>query len=291
MFTLPHGATVHDLILASVFGFTAFAGFEGAASLGEETRDPRRSIPKALIIAVIGGIVLYVATVAIMAMGFGTSAAGGTAFANSTGPLFQLASTYTSKALAEALEIGAMFSAFNAALGTTIGGGRLIFAMTRDARPSSRLSVVGREGEPTLAVVVVVVFALVTNVGLRAAGVSGLHAGFYLGTLGTLSLLVAYGMVNVGAGRLMRRRIRAILPLLVPLLGIAVIAYTLFNEVHPLPPAPYASFPFIVAAWLLAGIVFVLAVPGMAQRIGRGLAAQEGLRAVSGIPKEHSSHD
>ena len=49
-----------SLPVARVFGFTAFAGFEGAASLSEETRNPRRSIPPALSIAIAGGIVFYV---------------------------------------------------------------------------------------------------------------------------------------------------------------------------------------------------------------------------------------
>jgi len=49
-----------SLPVARVFGFTAFAGFEGAASLSEETRNPRRSIPRALSIAIAGGIVFYV---------------------------------------------------------------------------------------------------------------------------------------------------------------------------------------------------------------------------------------
>jgi len=32
---------------AAVFGFLSFAGFEGAASLGQETNNPRREIPRA----------------------------------------------------------------------------------------------------------------------------------------------------------------------------------------------------------------------------------------------------
>jgi amino acid transporter len=33
---------------AAVFGFLSFAGFEGAASLGEETEQPARNIPRAI---------------------------------------------------------------------------------------------------------------------------------------------------------------------------------------------------------------------------------------------------
>ncbi len=46
-------AGISAIGLASVFGFLSFAGFEGAATLGEETENPRRAIPRALAAAVL----------------------------------------------------------------------------------------------------------------------------------------------------------------------------------------------------------------------------------------------
>ena len=43
-FTLPSGVGLSTVALAAVFGLLSFAGFEGAASLGEETNNPRRDI-------------------------------------------------------------------------------------------------------------------------------------------------------------------------------------------------------------------------------------------------------
>ena len=48
IFTLPPGVNVHALILGSVFGFLAFAGFEGAGALGEEAQNPQKAIPRAI---------------------------------------------------------------------------------------------------------------------------------------------------------------------------------------------------------------------------------------------------
>ena len=45
-FTLPSGVGLGTVALAAVFGLLSFAGFEGAASLGEETDNPRRDIPR-----------------------------------------------------------------------------------------------------------------------------------------------------------------------------------------------------------------------------------------------------
>ena len=40
---------------------------------------------------------------------------------------------------------------------------------------------------------------------------------------------------------------------------------------------PYSRFWIVVAAWLLVGLVIILATPGLAARIGTSLAADEGL--------------
>jgi amino acid transporter len=275
VFTLPHGVSIHSLVLASIFGFTAFAGFEGAASLGEETQNPRRSVPKALIIAIVGAVTFYVLTVAIMAMGFGTSAKGGAALAGSSGPLFDLSRLYISNGMAEVLELGAMISAFSAALGSTLGGGRLIFAISRDARPSWRLATVGPSGAPTVALFVVVGLAACVNVAMRLAGNTGLDSAFYLGTIGTLSLLIAYGMVNVGAGRLMLRTAKSKAIVIVPVAGFLILAYTMYNELYPRPLYPYDIFPYIVIAWLVIGLALVALTPGVAAQIGRSLSETE----------------
>jgi amino acid transporter len=285
VFVLPSGVNVHELVLASVFGFTAFAGFEGAASLGEETQNPRRSIPKALTIAIVGAVVFYIVCVAIMAMGFGTSASGGKAFASSSGPLFDLSQTYVGRAMADTLELGAMVSAFGAALGSTVGAGRLLFALARDARPRSRLARLDKTGAPVPALVLAVGFALVVNVLLRVSGVTGLNSAFYLGTSGTLSLLVAYAMVDVGAVRLMMKSATVKAVAIIPLLGFALLCYVLFNELYPEPAHPYNLLPYFVGAWLLIGLGVVVLIPGVAQRIGVGLAEAEGIQTHDTRPE------
>src|ERR671939_250978 len=52
-FTPPSGVGLGTVALAAVFGLLSFGGFEGAASLGEETDNPRRDIPRAIAAAVI----------------------------------------------------------------------------------------------------------------------------------------------------------------------------------------------------------------------------------------------
>ena len=52
----PNGQLT-DITNALIYGITAFAGFEGAAALGEEARNARRSIPVSTIgIVIVTGL-------------------------------------------------------------------------------------------------------------------------------------------------------------------------------------------------------------------------------------------
>src|SRR4051794_8015840 len=69
VFSVPGGVSLDAVATAAVFGFLSFAGFEGAASLGEETDNPRREIPRAIRTAVIASGVFYVICILIQTWG------------------------------------------------------------------------------------------------------------------------------------------------------------------------------------------------------------------------------
>src|SRR5262249_62310993 len=64
-----HGLT--GVIAGSVYTILAFGGFEGAAPLAEETRNPRRIIPRAILIATLSIGALYVFTTYAVDVAFG----------------------------------------------------------------------------------------------------------------------------------------------------------------------------------------------------------------------------
>jgi hypothetical protein len=47
---------------------------------------------------------------------------------------------------------------------------------------------------------------------------------------------------------------------------------------------PYDRFPFVVGIWLLVGLAIVVMLPGLARRIGAGLAREEGLADEDAAP-------
>lgn len=292
VFKLPHGIPLSAIGLAAVFGFLSFSGFEASATLGEETANPRRNIPRALLFAVVGTGILLVLGMAVESLGFGATGAGSKAFATSASPLGDLAKIYVGTPMADLLNLGATISAFGATLGIATAASRLFLAMARDENSSKYLTHISpRSGAPTGPLTVVMTLALAMVLVLWGLGVTATNLFFYLGTIATLSLLVAYILVNVGAIKYLFIDARRVgrWEIFMPVLGIAFLAYTLYRQVVPVPASPYKYFPYVVVAYLVIGAALVVAVPGMAARIGAGLARSQGLEIATGDAVEPTS--
>ena len=201
-FTLPGGVDFGTLGLATVFGILSFAGFEGAASLGEETDNPRRNIPRAIAAAVVTMGIFYVIVMLAQTLGFGVDERGTEGFAGASSPLGELSTSYIGPPMAAAINFGVMVSAFASALGTATAGSRMLYSLCRDGFLSRRLGETSeRTGAPVNALAVVMVVGITTFVLMRLGGVSAVNAFFYPATVGVLTLLVAYIVTNAGALR------------------------------------------------------------------------------------------
>jgi amino acid transporter len=257
--------------LASVFGFLSFAGFEGAATLGEETGNPKRSIPRAILAAVLFTGTFYLVISYTQAIGFGTDDKGVAAFAGSTSPLVDLAKTYLGSTMAVAISLGATVSAFASALGTGLAASRLLFAVGRDGfGPAALGKVHPKYASPYIAVATVMATAIVFDLILVEQTGAAVFA--YAGTIGVLSLLLVYLATQVGAIKLFWSigRWRGVQPV-IPIIAIGLLAYALYANVYPIPPSPYNYFPYGVLAWVVLGIVIVMASPKLVTRIGKAL--------------------
>jgi amino acid transporter len=270
VFALPPGVGATALALAAVTGFLAFAGFESAGALGEESLVPTRMIPRAIITAVAFGAVFYVACIIAQTLGFGTDAVGVSAFQHSQAPLGELAERYVGTTLASLLDLGAVLSALGAGLGGVTVAARMMFAFGRDGLAPRRLSGVSAStGVPQRALALEMLIALALLTAFRLAGTSALNVFFYLATIGILSLLVMYGLTNVAAARHLGRR--SPWQVLAPAGGVLIAGFVLYHNVWPVPPAPYEFFPYLVAGWLVAGLVISAVIPGFSAKVGGGL--------------------
>jgi amino acid transporter len=281
IFKVPSGTSLDTVATAAVFGFLSFAGFEGAAALGEETNNPRRNISRAIATAVLVSGAFYIIVIIAQTLGYGTDKAGVTAFSGSAGPFSDLSKAYVGGLLRDLINLGATVSAFASGLGTALAGSRILFAMSRDGFESSPLGKASkRTGAPAGALAVVMTIALTAMVIQRIVGTSAVNAFFYPGTIGVLSLLVAYMVTNLGAMKFLwvdgKRAPFWQIP--IPLIGMAFLGYTIYKQVSG-QSFPYNHFPYLVLGWLVLGLVVVFAAPGLARRLGAGLARREGLSA------------
>jgi amino acid transporter len=276
---VPRGVSASDVGLASVFGFLSFAGFEGAAVLGEEARNPKRAIPRAIWLAVIGCGVFYLIVIYAQSLGFGLTAAGAGAFGKSSDPMVFLTSKYAGHAMSIALAAGATVSAYAAAFGSTVGASRLLFTFGRDGLLSPRLGKTNAAGTPALAIGVSAVVPAIACLAWYANG-TGAGAMFGdFGTIGVLALLLAYLATQFAAIRLFVRNEWRGIKLVVPVVAIGLIGYAFYANVYPVPAAPIRYFPYMVVAWLAVGVAVSYTRPAAMKQIAADLADEAGTRA------------
>ena len=285
---VPPGVGTSTVVFAASAGFLSFAGFEAAGSFGEESVDPRRSIPRSLVVAIAFGAVFYVICMTAQTLGFGTDAAGVHAFSHSGAPLGDLARSYVGRPMADILDVVALLSAVGAGLGCASVGARMLFALGRDGLLDRRLSrVTSGTATPFVALALELGLTLCAIVSFAIAGTAPINVFFYLATMGILSLLVMYVVTNIGALRYLffsgAPRARP-WEIVFPLGGIGFALYTLYKNLWPVPDYPFNIFPYVVAAWLAVGLAAVWLAPGLAGRVASGLVDSDAGAAPEASP-------
>ena len=198
--------------------FFAFAGYARIATLGEEVRDPARTIPRAIGIAFAVVVVVY-AAIGVTALG----ALGASGLAASDNPLVDVVTANGWAWAAPPVRVGAALASLGALLALIAGIGRTAFAMAREADLPRWLSAVHpRYSTPYRAEIAV---GLVVVVLVLVADLRGVIA------FSSFGVLLYYFVANLAAfrqERSARRYPRAVNVL--GALGCAVLVVTL-----PLP--------------------------------------------------------
>ena len=286
VFAVTPGTSFSALFLGVVFGFLSFAGFEAAATLGEEANRPTRDIPRAILgVAIFGGVYFTIVT-AVEVMGFGAGTKGVAAFAASPSLLGDLGSSYVGNWVGDVITLGTTFSAFGCCLACTVGAARLLYALSRDTAGARGVGSGSRWGTPAWATLVIVVMAgLIVVIYKAAFSATAFDSFLWSGAIGTLILLVAYVLASIGCIILVFVRHKLPVPtwqIVVPIAGLVVLGYTLYRNVIPYPTGDAAWFPAVAGAWLVVAIIAVIAAPRMARKLGAALTAREGIKAPDG---------
>jgi APA family basic amino acid/polyamine antiporter len=206
----PAGANgVDGLLHATALMFVAYTGYGRIATLGEEVREPERSIPRAIIAALVLAMALYVAVTAVA-----VGVLGAQALADATraagAPLELAARQLRVPALAGLVALGAMSAMTGVLLNLLLGLSRVLLAMGRRGdMPRSLAAIDTRNGSPRHAVAatggLVAILVLIGNVKLTWS-------------FSAFTVLVYYALTNLAALRLPVAERRT--PRVVPVLGL-----------------------------------------------------------------------
>lgn len=270
------GTTWSAIMTATVFAFLSWAGFEACASLGEETDDPKRNIPRALVGSVILTGILYVLMMFTQTIGFGTDAAGVKAFSEAESPLSILSDHFIGAWFGLIVAFTAVASAFASSLSSSAAASRMVYALARDGFGPKRLARLDPStGVPRQALLAVVLVALIADGIVWACGVGAFDSYYWFATLGVLCVLVAYAVVGVGVivFILKRRSPIRVREAAFPTVGIAYLLFVFYKQSTG-QDAPYSYFPWIAGAWCAVGAIVVFAAPGLASRIGQRLTGE-----------------
>jgi APA family basic amino acid/polyamine antiporter len=208
-------ASFSGVLQAGGLLFFAFAGYARIATLGEEVRDPARTIPRAIPLALGITLVVY-AVVAVSAL----MVLGPQRLADATAPLSDAVRAAGVGRLAPVVRVGAAVAALGSLLALILGVSRTTLAMARDRHLPHALSAVHpRFKVPHRAELLVgaVVAVLAATVDVRGA------IGF-----SSFGVLVYYAVANASAWTLTPQENRP--PRLVPavgLVGCLLLAFTL----------------------------------------------------------------
>jgi amino acid transporter len=244
----------NSLYLGVVFSIFLFTGFESVAPLAEESRDPRRTLPKAIMISILITTVVYVLAGWGMLVGWGVNRPG--SFAADPSPLFTLGHRLWGGAWIILL-VAVLNSVLAVTLAAQNSATRVFFAMARSGVLPRWLSRVHRKHHTPVAAI-----ALQTVITLALGLIGGEVLGpidmlVFGGLATTLSMVLVYSMGNLAVWRLFRNEHRAEfhlgLHLLAPALSSAALLWVGYKSVAPLPTGAAKWAPVLVGAWIVSG--------------------------------------
>jgi amino acid transporter len=250
------GATFSGTTEAVLFVLYSYAGFESAATLGQETRNPHVVIPRAIVLTPVIGGVFMMFTTYVICLGFGDNVSNLT---SSAAPLSDLAS-HLSKWLAVAVYFGAMISIFASALASLNGSARMLYSMGRYRFIHQSMGLVhSRHKTPHWAVTVGVIISLIVLLAMPRVGEIELLG--YLGLTASFGYIVIYIASSIASpvylSLIKEPSKRA---LLLGVIGATVMSLALVGSVYPIPPYPYNCFIYLFLMYMVVGAGWFVAL-------------------------------
>lgn len=188
------GAWWEGMLHSAALMFVAFTGYGRLATLGEEVHEPRKTIPRAILITIALTATLYIAVAGVAVGVLGSEALGEATRSGGGAPLEIIARAGSGETLARVVAIGAIAGMLGVLLNLVLGLSRVMLAMGRRGdmpRAVARLDAANTT--PWVAVLVV---------GAAIALLAGLGSVRTAWSFSAFTVLIYYAITNVAALRL-----------------------------------------------------------------------------------------
>jgi APA family basic amino acid/polyamine antiporter len=225
------------------FIFFAYLGFGRIATLGEEVKNPERTLPLSILIALTVSVAIYVLT------GFiATGLQDYRILAQSGSPIAEAAKATGSFTLVAAVSFGALIATTSVLLTNLIGLSRVAFAMARNNQlPKSVAKVSSRLGTPYISILAGGALLTILSFALELKQAAAITS---------FSILCVHLTVNLSAVMLRRKmssptRFRMPLYPAIPLLGLVSCVVLMFS-------LPQESWIVAAIVVLVTGALYLL---------------------------------
>jgi amino acid transporter len=242
-----------------VFGILAVQGFEAAAPLGEEARNPRRTVPRALIGAslLVGAVMLLCSYGTVMGWGIGHIST----YANDPNPWDTLARHFWGLGWVVIFlaVVNSLFAAGNAGLAAS---SRMLYSMGRNGiAPAVFGRSHPRHRTPYVAILTQTAVGAVLALSLGLA--FGVVNGFSIMAIAlTMIVILVYIAICVSVPvyylRQRRSEFSIVKHVICPVLGVACMIGPLYYQFSPLPAYPSWWGLWLALAWTLVAIGIVV---------------------------------
>src|SRR6478672_10742214 len=259
------GVTGGGVLGGVLLGILLFVGFEAAASIGEESSDPHRSIPRALLWTVGVSAVFFVIMAYAFSIGYGKPKVSAGAWAFSTAPVDEMATKYVGTWYATILDLVVILDATGLALAICVTIGRGYFALGRDGLLPSVFAKTSRHNTPWVGNLMVVVggvgliligaYSHTMDRFIPIAGSREFSAFLVSATAGSFAIELVYIALSVAAIGLLVRDKGAWWQYLVVIVAVATPVLGFYGALNP---APHDTTNLNwLAMWWALGVVFL----------------------------------